>query len=350
MTRAPRTRIVAVVLSLALAALALAATPAQSVTTLQPFYDLPNAQHPESVTYDPVTRDFFAGSVLAKGIVRVDGDTGATSQFVSPLGLPFASVTGLRADPARRTLWACNTEPVTVLGTQVIGTPTLLIQSGVAKLDLDTGALEGYFPVALTPGIGLPGHLCNDITIDDVGNAYVTESLRGRVVAIKADGSATNTIVTDSRLAADTAVQGSFGANGIAYSPVDGKVYVTNPANGRLFRFTPAGTTAASLTEVSLAEPVYGDGLIVDPTNGLAYAVSGAPGQPRAIKQIDVGSAAAVKPVATVPWPTIPREVLSPTAGTYAEGRFYVADAAFARLQGNPLADGPGLFFGVDLP
>jgi len=45
---------------------------------LQPFYDLPIAQHPESVAFDPVQRSFYAGSVLAKGIVKVDGVSGAT--------------------------------------------------------------------------------------------------------------------------------------------------------------------------------------------------------------------------------------------------------------------------------
>ena len=96
MTR-PRVRTAAALASSALlVATVVAASPARAAD-LQPFYDLPNAQHPESVTYDPVTRDFFAGSVLGKGIVRVDGDTGASTQFVSPLGLPFLSVPAVSA-------------------------------------------------------------------------------------------------------------------------------------------------------------------------------------------------------------------------------------------------------------
>ena len=342
----------AIVIPLMLLAVLLpaATTSGAKQTALQPYYDLPVAQHPESVTFDPVERVFFAGSVLGKGVVKVDGVTGAVTPFIAATDLPFAAITGLRVDPDRRRLWVCNVEPLAQVAYAVGGGPAEALQSGLALFDLDTASLVSYIDLALVPGIGLPGYFCNDIAVDDVGYAYATESVRGRVIQASSNGLTARVAVSDSRLARNADEKGSLGVNGIAFSAADGNIYLTNPASGRMFRFRPDALGIPALDEVFLAEPVYGDGLIVDPRNGKAFAVSSTPDGPRVVKYIAIQRHATVKQVVTVSWPDLPRPFESPTAGTYAEGRFYIADAAFSRLQ-NPVADTePGLFFGVNLP
>lgn len=87
-----------------LLAVLILALPRLSAAELLDYYEVANAQHPESVAWDPIERKFYAGSILAKGIVRIDGDSGEWDVFIPVYELPFSSVTGLRVDPVRRTL------------------------------------------------------------------------------------------------------------------------------------------------------------------------------------------------------------------------------------------------------
>ncbi len=62
--------------------------------------------YPESVAWDPRTRTFFLGSLIANKVVRVQPD-GTMRDFA--VAGPPGRVIGIRADPARRRLWVTTT-------------------------------------------------------------------------------------------------------------------------------------------------------------------------------------------------------------------------------------------------
>lgn len=314
------------------------------------YYLLPVKQHPECVTFDPATRTFYASSFLFGGIKKVTAD-GTVTPFAPPF--PYSGNLGVRADHARNTLWGCSSDTVAFLGYFQGGPPP--VGSGIVSYDLTTGALKQFIDWATIPGLGAAPKMCNDIAVDPSGNIYATDSIGGNIVAVNADGSNARVLVHDARLASSGAA-GTLGANGTAYSAKDGHVYVVNNETGRIFVFETSG---ANFAEVPLSTPVYGDGFVIDPRNGKGYLsnLGPAPGTTaHGLWQVNLNAASAVKSASLyAPWPASygtdafgnPIQILTPTAATYAEGRYYVADMAIPAAFGPDLQ--PGLFFGVDL-
>src|SRR5688500_16586256 len=78
-----------------------------SGTTITPLeeYVLPgDTLFPEGIVYDPVTRNFYTGSVTNGDIIRVNVETGATSLFAKGDLQNRKAATGMKID-ARRRLW-----------------------------------------------------------------------------------------------------------------------------------------------------------------------------------------------------------------------------------------------------
>ena len=120
---------------------------------------------PESITS---TRDgtLFVGRLGEGGVVRADPRTGAAALFVAPGAAGSRSITGVFADEASGTLWACSND------LSALGGPSGGADQGAAlkAFDLRTGAAKRSVPLPE------PHSFCNDIAVDAGGAVYVTDS------------------------------------------------------------------------------------------------------------------------------------------------------------------------------
>jgi len=175
---------------------------------------------PESITS---TRDgsLFVGRLGEGGVIRVDPQTGAAALFVAPGAAGSRSITGVFADEASGTLWACSND------LSALGGPSGGRDRGAALkgFDLRTGAAKRS--VSLDPN-----SFCNDIAVD-AGAVYVTDSAHPTVLRLPAGAARFEVLATNPQFAPPQ--PNSAGLDGIAFGG-DGAMYVTTYAAGGLFR------------------------------------------------------------------------------------------------------------------
>ena len=175
---------------------------------------------PESITS---TRDgtLFVGRLGEGGIVRVDPRTGAAALFVAPGAAGSRSITGVFADEASGTLWACSND------LSALGGPSVERDRGAAlkAFDLRTGAAKRS--VSLDPN-----SFCNDIAVDAGGAVYVTDSAHPTVLRLPAGAARFEVFATNPQFAPPQ--PNSAGLDGIAFGG-DGALYVTTYAAGGFF-------------------------------------------------------------------------------------------------------------------
>jgi sugar lactone lactonase YvrE len=177
---------------------------------------------PESITS---TRDgsLFVGRLGEGGIVRADPRTGATAVFVAPGEDGSRSITGVFADEASGTLWACSNDLSSLGGPSSSGDS----RSALKGFDLRTGAAKRSVPLPE------PHPFCNDIAVDAAGAVYVTDSANPTVLRLPAGASKFEVFATNPQFAPPQ--PNSAGLDGIAFGG-DGALYVTTYAAGGFFR------------------------------------------------------------------------------------------------------------------
>jgi sugar lactone lactonase YvrE len=222
---------------------------------------------PEGVT---VAQDgtFYVGSMYEGCIMKVPPGAKAAEPFIEAGANGLVSVLGLYADDARRILWACSADAGN-------GKLTGSAPVGVRAFDLKTGATRGSYDF---PGGGFP----NDLTVDDQGNVYVTDSwtprvlrLSGANLSLGAGGSTLEEWINDPQLGVE-----QWSLNGIDFDQDSRVIYVVNQRAGKLFRIAvePDGS-AGAVTLISTSQELRRpDGLKVVGLNTLATAEGGAGG------------------------------------------------------------------------
>ncbi len=222
------------------------------VTPLLERYELSSPDSiPEGVTFDPRERMFYATSLQGGGIVKIDA---AGQESVFHPADNRAQVGGTKVDAERRRLWAC--------AQGVDGG-----DSRVWVFDLDTAELSVEFFL----GAISPGGSCNDLVLDGVGIAYVTDPANPNLYRLDPDTGSGAIFATDPRFTDVTGL--SLGLNGIAISP-DGAALI-------VARFAPPSLFRVSLPDGDAIVPVTLSGDTLPSPDGLAilagdlYAVSG---------------------------------------------------------------------------
>jgi hypothetical protein len=202
---------------------------------------------PESITS---ARDgtLFIGRLGDGGIIRANPRTGKASLFVAPGASGSRSITGVFADEASKTLWACSND------LSASGGPSAGRDRGSALkgFDLRTGAPKLSVPL---PG---PNAFCNDITVDARGAVYVTDSAAPNVLRLPAPASTFEAFASNPQFLPPKA--GSAGLDGIAFGG-DGNLYVTTYAAGGLFRIEVDHWRAGRVTKLLGAPLTLPDGL-----------------------------------------------------------------------------------------
>ena len=155
-------------------------------------------------------------------------------------------------------------------------------QLGIYRLTPSTGAQEQYalpFPDLPPCLLAPPGTDCsptlvdtpplpNDLAFDNLGNAYVTDSMQATVWRVPAGGGKPEVWFQDARLAS-----AYIGVNGIRLDPSRTKVYLTVSADllAQAYVYTLPLTDAPSSGDLSVFH-AYGPG---DMPDGIAFGDSG---------------------------------------------------------------------------
>jgi sugar lactone lactonase YvrE len=232
---------------LAVALLALVASPAAVPVQAAASHGIPVQldgrtadRYPEGIAWDPTRQAFLIGS-LATGRISVVGRDGVPH----PFGVaPGVSTFGLHVDAVRNRVLVTYAD---IGNGERSSDATLYKQSGVAIYNLRTGRLERKVDLntaRLNPAGGRHG--VNDLAIDAVGNAYVTDPSGDAIYRITPGGTA-SVLVRDKRLQSDT-----IGPNGIVWHPGGYLLVVT------LFRISLRGELSTTGLTSAL---VGGDGL-----------------------------------------------------------------------------------------
>ena len=217
---------------------------------------------PEGIEYDQANGRFLTGS-LAEGTIFVIERDGSVVPFIRDADL--VSSVGIEADEPRDRLLVTNSDRAAfggdAAGQAKLGVYNLTTGERLAMVDL--GAVLG----APAP----PKFFANDVTVDDEGNAYVTDTMNGVVYRVTRDYQAS---VLHRFMDLPQGAQ----LNGIVYH--DGG-YLLVVAGEHMYKVpvaNPAGTT-----KVNVAEPVAGQDGIVWAADGRLVATSNSGTEPRLV-------------------------------------------------------------------
>ena len=163
---------------------------------------------PEGLAHDPVSGDFFLGSINRRKIVRI-GPDGKARDFTTSGQDGLSEVLGMKVDAKRRRLWV-----MTAAG-QAAGAQEGW--SAAYAYDLGSGQVAQRYP------LNTGKHLFNDIALAADGRGFLTDSEAGAVWRIDPGKDALIPLVPARRLTY---------ANGIALSADERRLYVADFASG----------------------------------------------------------------------------------------------------------------------
>jgi sugar lactone lactonase YvrE len=163
---------------------------------------------PEGLAHDPVSGDFFLGSIHKRKIVRI-GPDGKARDFTTSGQDGLSEVLGMRVDATRRLLWVM-TAAGKAAGAQEGW-------SAAYAYDLGSGQVARRYP------LNTGKHLFNDLALAADGRVFLTDSEAGAVWRIDPGTDALAPLVPARRL---------NGPNGIALSANERYLYVADFASG----------------------------------------------------------------------------------------------------------------------
>jgi len=179
--------------------------------------------YPEGVSYNPQDKHFYISSVAKGEIWKVD-NLGKSELFAK--NSKFASTIGLQVDEKQNRLLVCVSDPGVGENSNAASKGKL---AGLAIYDLTTKKEITYYNLASNND--KKGHFSNDLTIDDKGNTYVTDSFSPIIYKIDGEGKV-SILVSNPKW---EVAQGKFGLNGIAYHSA-GFLIVAHYATGKLYK------------------------------------------------------------------------------------------------------------------
>lgn len=121
---------------------------------------------PEGITYDPNSKSFFLGSLTKSKIVQVDQNKNVID-FIKQGEHGFLPVLGMNVDKVNNILWANS-----CYGYKNEGIPDdKMGMAGIYKINLENGEVLKHYTL-----IQDENHFLNDVTIDNNGKVYMTDS------------------------------------------------------------------------------------------------------------------------------------------------------------------------------
>lgn len=264
--------------------------------------------YPESAAWSAKANTFFVGSVH-RGIIGKVNQQGGYSPFITDKQL--IGTVGVKVDAKRNILWVANSDS----GASDRSSPAT--QGKLAALvayNATTGEQIAYHDLGkLSEG----AHFANDITLDDKGNVYVTDSFSPIIYRVDASGKA-------SIFATSDLFKGEgFNLNGIVHHS-KGYLLVCKYNSGELFKIDIKNPN--HIEKVALAEAIKGaDGLLLRSPNKLIAVQNMGIDRTVELVSSDDWKSATVKPIANSKLPF-------PTSATLVGDEVYVLNAQLGSL------------------
>lgn len=224
-------------------------------------YDAPSL-YPEGIETHPTTGEFILGSIRKGKVVAISPE-GKVRDLIQDERL--RSAVGIRVDAERGRLLVNNSD----YGVAERSAPSDKFDTvALAIYDLETGEPLHYVDLSgLRPD---EKRFANDLTVDEDGNAYVTDSLAAAIYKVTPDGQA-SVFLTNERFRGE-----GFNLNGIQTHP-DGYLLVAKKSDGSLFK-VPLDAPE-NFSEVKLPKALIGtDGLVLADANTLVAITNVASG------------------------------------------------------------------------
>ena len=195
--------------------------------------------YPESIS-STADGTLFTGSIQGILFRAIPGSSRAVPWIRPTTENGLLAVFGVLADERSGTLWVCSS-PTSLRNPPAVGTSALM------AFDLKSGRQKGVYPLPA------PASLCNDITIDREGTAFVSDTPNGRILKLTRGSTSLEPFAEDVRLK---------GIDGLALSG-DGVLYVNIVTNGSLLRVDRnRDGSAGAITQLTPSEPLRApDGL-----------------------------------------------------------------------------------------
>lgn len=263
--------------------------------------------YPEGIAFSQKKKVFYVSSVHEGKIGRVDFK-GNYSNFVDDQELITSA--GLLSDDKRNLLYVCVADPgaSTKTKTETQGKLSKLIafdiNTGQKKFSADLGALNSS-----------GGNFANDVTIDNEGNLYVTNSFSPIIYKITQSGIASIFATHE-----DWKGEG-FNLNGIVYHS-DGYLIVAKSNTGTLYKVSINDPKKINVIKTDVLSGA--DGLILNNKNELVV-ISNAKKEIYQLVSTNNWSSAVVKKTAK-------SSMSFPTTGIHLKGKNYVLNAKLDEL------------------
>jgi sugar lactone lactonase YvrE len=205
------------------------------------------AAYPEGTVYDPPAEVFYVSSVHTGTIGKVDRSGKYTPVYIDS---SLKSTFGMKIDPARKRLWVCAGDPNY---SQYRDSFTYKKMIRVIQVDLATGKKIADIDMS---GLYNGRHFPNDLSLDEQGNAYITDSFSP--VIYKIDNTGKASLFTQSSWFSSAGV----GLNGIVWHP-SGYLLVANNGDGSLLKIDLSDPKHISKVQLDQFFP-GADGLLLD--------------------------------------------------------------------------------------
>jgi len=213
---------------------------------------------PEGITYDETSRSFFVSSQYQRKIVRIDA-SGTVSDFITRGQDGIWMVFGIAVDAPRRRLWAVSTAEPEMSGFA----PADEGRAGLFAFDLATAKLLKKIVV----NRGERANYFDDLTVARDGRVFVSSG-EGAILTLAPDAEQLSVLVAPGTIQ---------GPNGLALSPDNTRLYVSDyagaivlidPRSGSTRRITPP----ADATIYGIDGLAWADGSLIGVENGVEPA------------------------------------------------------------------------------
>ena len=208
--------------------------------------------YPEGVAWHPSANLFYVSSARVGTIGKVTAG-GKYEELYKDMDIKSAF--GMKVDEKNNLLWVCAGDPNysiyqdSMTHKKMIRLIAIDLKSGKKVKDIDlSNVYKGY-------------HFANDLTMDNQGNIYITDSYSPVIYRVDARGMAT--VFAENKLFSSAGV----GLNGIVMHP-DGYLIVANNGSGALLKVPINSPGNVSAVKINQFFP-GADGLLLDQQNNL---------------------------------------------------------------------------------
>ena len=214
--------------------------------------------YPEGVAYDKTSDAFYVSSMRTGTVGKVTPQGTYNELYVDST---LKSTYGMKVHPDGKRLFICAGD---ANYSKYTAPDTRRKMVRLISVDLSTGKrLTNLDLSGLVPG----QHFPNDLTFDDKGNIYITDSFAHAVYKVTPDGKA-SVFAKDKQFETE-----GVGLNGIVYHP-DGFLLVSNSNTGRIYKMETANPNRVQ--KVVIDQYFLGaDGILLPEKNKLVIVTNG---------------------------------------------------------------------------